>query len=111
MEKIQQIEFKNMKNHFDQENFKRFCIQKGYKVLVFTSNSNGRGSLYLRENRKNPDPIDSITANLKIHGANVAQYKEITGKEFNTKNFEAPALKKKNVLPPRPATGKKQFNN
>ncbi|KAL4456939.1 hypothetical protein ABPG74_014577 [Tetrahymena malaccensis] len=110
MEKIQQLEFKNMKTHFDQENFKRFCVQKGYKVLVFTSSSNGRGSIFLRLNRKNPDPVDSIISNLKINGVNIALQKEITGKEFNQRNFEAPALVKKQKQIARPLTGKKQFS-
>lgn len=84
-----------MKNHFDQENFKRFCMQKGYRVLVLTSNSNGRGNIFLREIRKNPDPIDSVSSNLKIHGVNLSQCKEILGKEFNSKNFEAPVFPKR----------------
>jgi len=65
----------------------------------------------LKETRKNPDPIESISAHLKIHGAGIAANKLISGKEFNAKNFEAIPKLKKNAQSIRPSTGKKHFTS
>lgn len=106
------IEMKSMSNHFDVPTFKRACATKGYTVVhvEVTAAMNSRATAYLKAVRKNPDPIDSITVNLKVNGANVAAVKEITGKELNSKRFEIEIVKNKNKAnAPRPSTGKKQF--
>ena len=34
-EKMILLEIKSLKAHFDKEAFKRFCLQKGYRIIVF----------------------------------------------------------------------------
>ena len=94
-EKIILLEIKSLSAHFDKEAFKRFCLQKGYRVIVFQAGQNGRGEVFLKEARKNPDPIESVSSHLKIHGAAIAANRAISSKEFNGRNFEA-ASKPKN---------------
>lgn len=63
----------------------------------------------MRPNRKNPDPIDAISAHLKTHGASISLLKDIIGKDFNANNFESDQISVKKALPSRPSTGKKHF--
>ena len=57
-------------------------------MIVFQAGLNGKGEVFLKEARKNPDPIEAISAHLKTHGTAIGANRTISGKEFNARNFE-----------------------